>query len=86
MQHDQTTLHEPMAVEVEAGRQYHWCACGRSSRQPYCDGSHRGSAFSPLAFTAERTERVWLCGCKRTAGAPYCDGSHKRAAAEGARA
>lgn len=67
----------PIAVEVEAGRKYWWCSCGLSKSQPFCDGSHKGSAFSPVPFEPEQAGRVWLCGCKRTAGAPFCDGSHK---------
>ncbi|MCE3005037.1 MAG: CDGSH iron-sulfur domain-containing protein [Xanthomonadaceae bacterium] len=74
----------PIAVEVVAGQKYWWCACGLSRSQPFCDGSHKGSAFQPLAFVAERSERLWLCGCKRTAGQPRCDGSHKALAADGA--
>jgi CDGSH-type Zn-finger protein len=68
----------PFAVDVEAGRKYVWCRCGRSRRQPYCDGSHNGTGLEPLAFVAERSETVWLCACKRTANAPFCDGSHKQ--------
>jgi len=67
----------PYASEVEAGKTYYWCACGRSKKQPYCDGSHKGSNFSPVAFKAEKTEKVYLCGCKKTVGQPFCDGSHK---------
>jgi CDGSH-type Zn-finger protein len=67
----------PLPVEVEAGRRYWWCSCGASKSQPFCDGSHKGSAFTPVELVAERSERVWLCGCKRTAGRPFCDGSHK---------
>jgi CDGSH-type Zn-finger protein len=67
----------PLPVEVEAGRTYWWCACGRSARQPFCDGSHQGSAFAPVAYRAPRSGRVWLCACKRTGGPPLCDGSHK---------
>ncbi len=69
---------EPVAVRLEAGRTYHWCACGRSRSQPFCDGSHQGTGFEPLAFTAERNEEAWLCQCKRTGTPPYCDGSHQR--------
>ncbi len=29
----------PFAVEVKAGKTYFWCACGRSQKQPFCDGS-----------------------------------------------
>jgi len=65
------------SVEVEAGKNYHWCACGKSANQPYCDGSHKGSEFTPLAFKPEKTGTAHLCGCKHTKNAPYCDGCHK---------
>lgn len=59
------------------GRIRYWCACGRSKKQPFCDGSHQGSGFEPLAFAArEDNEEVLLCACKRTKNPPYCDGSH----------
>ena len=67
----------PYAVNVEAGKKYFWCACGRSASQPYCDGSHKVTALTPIAFTATKSEQVWLCGCKATAGQPFCDGTHK---------
>jgi len=68
---------EPFKVELEEGKQYWWCACGRSAKQPFCDGSHKDTGIEPLAFTAERTGDAWLCGCKATGKAPMCDGSHK---------
>lgn len=67
----------PFKVELEAGRTYFWCACGRSANQPFCDGSHKGSSFVPMKHTAESAETVWFCGCKHSARAPFCDGSHK---------
>jgi CDGSH-type Zn-finger protein len=67
----------PYGVEVEKGKTYYWCACGRSSKQPFCDGSHKGSEFSPLAYTAEKSAKVFLCGCKHSSAKPFCDGSHK---------
>ena len=67
----------PFPVEVEQGKTYYWCACGRSKGQPYCDGAHQGTGIEPQAFTAEKTGTLYLCGCKRTANAPFCDGSHK---------
>jgi glutamate synthase domain-containing protein 2/CDGSH-type Zn-finger protein len=68
----------PASVEVEKGKSYHWCRCGRSQNQPFCDGSHRKTTLKPLEFTAEKTETVYLCRCKGTGNAPYCDGTHKR--------
>jgi len=66
----------PFAVEVEEGRNYFWCACGKSSKQPFCDGSHKGTEFAPVKYSAEKTGRVFFCGCKNTAKAPLCDGTH----------
>jgi CDGSH-type Zn-finger protein/quercetin dioxygenase-like cupin family protein len=62
--------------EIKAGKRYLWCSCGRSKAQPFCDGSHAGTAFLPVAFKAERDEDVIFCGCKHTATAPFCDGAH----------
>lgn len=67
---------KPRLVTLEAGKKYFWCCCGRSSRQPYCDGSHRGTGFEPLAFTAESDGDYLLCACKQTRKGPWCDGSH----------
>ena len=68
----------PYAVEVEAGKKYFWCAWGRSQSQPFCDGSHKGTGFTPVKYEALESGRVYLCGCKHTATAPLCDGTHKR--------
>ena len=68
----------PMGVDVEAGRTYWWCRCGRSTRQPFCDGSHKGSDIAPLKYDATQDGKVWFCCCKQTASEPLCDGSHKR--------
>ncbi|KAB2642308.1 MAG: CDGSH iron-sulfur domain-containing protein [Verrucomicrobia bacterium] len=67
---------KPLALEVEAGT-YWWCACGRASDQPFCDGSHKGTGLQPVKFVATEKTTVWWCQCKQTAGAPLCDGSHK---------
>jgi len=68
----------PYGVDVETGKVYWWCACGKSDSQPFCDGSHKGSEFTPIKFQAEETKKVFFCGCKTTATPPLCDGSHKR--------
>ena len=67
----------PFAIEVEEGKDYYWCACGRSENQPFCDGSHQGTGHEPIAFTADRAGTVYLCGCKQSGKKPYCDGTHK---------
>lgn len=66
----------PIATEVESGKTYYWCSCGKSKNQPFCDGSHQGTEFEPVAFTAEKSETVYLCGCKKTKNQPFCDGTH----------
>lgn len=67
----------PIQVDLEAG-EHHWCACGESAGQPFCDGSHRGTGFAPLAFAVEEDQQAHLCMCKHTQNPPYCDGSHAR--------
>jgi methylamine---glutamate N-methyltransferase subunit C len=68
---------KPIKVELEPG-EHHWCSCGRSSNQPWCDGSHKGTRFTPLAFTVDEAAEAHLCLCKATKNPPYCDGSHAR--------
>ncbi len=68
---------EPKEIALEAGKVYAWCACGRSGNQPFCDGSHKGSEFSPEVFKAEESKTVWFCMCKHTGNRPFCDGTHK---------
>lgn len=66
----------PYQVQLEAGKTYAWCACGRSQKQPFCDGAHKGTGITPMRFTAERTGTDNLCGCKASEDKPFCDGGH----------
>lgn len=66
----------PFATEVEAGKSYFWCACGKSANQPFCDGSHTGSEFTPTKFEATESKTVFFCGCKSSKNKPLCDGTH----------
>lgn len=68
----------PFPLPVEAGKTYWWCACGQSKNQPFCDGSHKTTSFTPIEFKAEKSETVWFCGCKHSGKKPLCDGTHKR--------
>ncbi len=67
----------PYPVEVEAGKTYYWCACGRSKAQPFCDGSHKGTGLTPVAHTPGKAGTLYFCGCKASRKAPLCDGTHK---------
>lgn len=68
----------PYSVKVEAGKKYFWCSCGKSAKQPFCDGSHSGTEFSPVRYDATETKNVFFCGCKTTNKQPLCDGSHNK--------
>lgn len=68
----------PYEAEVVEGKTYYWCSCGKSARQPFCDGSHKGSDFAPMAWRAPETGTVYFCGCKRSADMPLCDGAHEK--------
>ena len=69
---------KPIAVNLNQGEEYYFCACGRSANQPFCDGSHKGTSITPKAFTVDKNEEAYLCACKHTSNAPYCDGTHKQ--------
>jgi CDGSH-type Zn-finger protein len=69
---------QPAETNVQAGETYYWCACGKSTNQPFCDGSHEEEGvFNPLPFTPEEDGTVYLCQCKHTGNQPYCDGTHE---------
>ena len=67
---------QPAIVTLKAGMSNYWCRCGRSGNQPFCDGSHVSTPFTPVAFTPKETGEAALCMCKRTSNPPYCDGTH----------
>ena len=66
----------PIGVNVVEGKSYYWCTCGKSLKQPFCDGSHKGSEFGPLTWKADQSKKVFFCTCKATKDQPMCDGSH----------
>lgn len=78
MSQPHTAQKSPCAVEVEEGKSYWWCSCGKSATQPFCDGSHKGSEFAPVEYKAEKAGTVYFCGCKHSANGALCDGSHQK--------
>ena len=66
---------QPQVMELEPG-DYWYCTCGNSAKQPFCNGAHQGTEFTPIKFTVEEKKQVALCQCKYTGNAPFCDGSH----------
>lgn len=66
-----------MVMELEAG-DYYWCTCGNSTNQPFCDGKHKGTDFTPQKFTLAEKQKVAMCLCKHSNNAPFCDGAHAK--------
>lgn len=66
----------PYPVDVEAGKTYFWCACGKSASQPFCDGSHVDTEFLPIKFQSQEAKKIFFCGCKHSHNKPLCDGTH----------
>lgn len=73
---------KPKGVELKKGEEYYFCVCGKSGNQPFCDGSHKGTSFSPQKFQAEDDGTAYLCVCKQSDNLPFCDGSHKKISIE----
>ncbi|MFA5263683.1 MAG: CDGSH iron-sulfur domain-containing protein [Opitutaceae bacterium] len=65
-------------VRQTAPGTYAWCSCGASNKQPFCDGSHKGSGFSPVKTIIAEPKTVAWCGCKHSKNPPFCDGSHSK--------
>ena len=65
----------PILVTLESGP-FAWCACGKSSNQPFCDGTYRGTKFSLVLFKIAEKRDAWLCQCKNSKNAPFCDKTH----------
>jgi len=76
MEQPEIAQKSPYKLELTPGT-YWWCACGRSKKQPFCDGSHQGTGFTPVKLDIAQTTQVALCGCKHSKNKPFCDGSHK---------
>jgi len=78
MTQGKATQNAPYIIEVTEGESYFWCSCGQSANQPFCDGSHKGTEFSPQKYVAEESKKVAFCGCRKTGNSPTCDGTHRK--------
>ena len=68
----------PIPVDVEEGKDYWWCTCGKSKSQPFCDSSHSGTDYLPMQYTATESKTIYFCACKQTSNKPLCDGTHSK--------
>ncbi len=69
------TQKAPFVLDLEPGT-YYWCSCGKSEKQPFCDGKHKGTEFAPVKIEIEEKKKVALCGCRHSKKGAFCDGSH----------
>jgi CDGSH-type Zn-finger protein len=77
MENGQSAGKAPKMEQLEEGKRYAWCSCGKSENQPWCNGAHKGSEFTPTIFQVEEPKLGAICTCKQTKNPPYCDGTHK---------
>ena len=78
MDNQKTVKNSPEKVKLEIEKKYYWCTCGLSTKQPFCDGTHKAKGkFRPLIFAVSEKKEYFLCNFKKTKNPPFCDGSHK---------
>ncbi len=68
----------PMKISVEVGKKYFWCSCGLSSKQPFCDGSHKETGMKSVVFEATKNEDIYFCCCKQSSNGVFCDNTHSK--------
>ena len=76
--------HGPYSIKgLIEGKKYVYCTCGLSAKDPFCDGSHKGTKFKKIKFRATADKIHLLCGCKQNKGKKnvYCDGTHNQCSA-----
>ena len=69
----------PIVRDEKAG-EYHWCSCGESQSQLFCDGTHsrKNTGKTPMAVVLDSDRKVAWCTCKQSSNKPFCDGTHSR--------
>ena len=53
----------PFLIDEVSGKKA-FCTCGLSLKQPYCDGSHKDTGFTPEIIELSENKKVAWCGCK----------------------
>ena len=71
-------MSQPVQMNLEADKEYHYCTCGKSKDGVLCDGSHKGTDFTPTAFSVKESKEYYLCSCKKSDNEPFCDGAHTK--------
>lgn len=69
-------FNKPKGIDLEVGKTYLFCTCGRAEDGVFCDGSHKGTECKPLQFSVEKSKAYLLCRCKSSKNFPFCDGTH----------
>lgn len=67
---------KPKGVTLEEGKEYYFCACGRSENGVFCEGKHEGTSCLPKKLSVEKTKPYHICMCKSSKNFPFCDGTH----------
>merc|ERR1719203_2230574 len=66
----------PYKERVVAGQTYHWCSCGESISQPWCDEiGCKDTKFRAIPYTPRFTGPVWFCGSKHSPSRPVFNGT-----------
>lgn len=69
----------PIVLDVEQGKKYLWCGCGKSKTPPLCDCCHGEECHTKsVEYVSDLNETVFFCNCKQTKSPPLCDGSHSK--------
>lgn len=71
------TRRQPYFLDLEPGKTYYWCKCGKAENGPLVDPeTHMCGKSPPVAFTVEAEDMYPVCGCRYSKTKPFCDGSH----------
>lgn len=61
--------------KLEKSKRYMLCNCGKSSKLPLCDGSHRRDPerdIKPSAYDSLLNKKAYFCGCCKSKDMVIC--------------